>query len=84
MSFDICQLSIKIGNTNYYDAQRANKILKKLKLCTVTLYFWRLEPPSELIMHPDKSYANLEDESSLNGMFIFLKGKNKLLAPTFW
>ena len=35
-------------------------------------------------MHSDASYANLEDGISQSGMFIFLKGKNNLLAPTFW
>ena len=75
ISLDICQLSIKLGKANYYDAQRANKVLKKLKLCTVTLYFWRLKSPFELILHSDVSYANLEDGSSRSGMFIFLKKK---------
>ena len=49
--FDICQLSTKLGKANYHDAHRANKVLKKLKLCTVTFHFWRLEPPFELITH---------------------------------
>ena len=54
----------KLGKANYYDAQKANKVLKKLKLGTVALHLWRLEPPFELIMHSDVSYVNLEDGSS--------------------
>ena len=80
----ICQLGTKLGKANYYDAQRANKVLKKLMFCTIILYFWRSEPPFKLIIHSDESYANLEDESSKSGMFNFLKGKNNLLAPIFW
>ena len=83
ISFDICQLSNKLGKANYHDAHRANKVLKKLKLCTVILHFWRLESPFELTTHSDTSYGNLEDGSSQSGSFIFLKGKNILLAPVF-
>ena len=53
-------------------------------ICTVTLHFCRLEPPFELIIHSEASYANLEDGSSQSGTFIFLKGKNNLLAPILW
>ena len=86
ISFDFCQLSVKLKNACVGDVLTANKCVKRLQTQRGILKFPQIGDlrKASLLVYTDASYANLENSGSQGGNIIFLLGDNGSSAPLSW
>lgn len=84
LSFEVCRLSTSLNRATVDDLIQANKTARKWKQRSVSIKFPEVQKPLHLVAFCDASYANLKDGSSQGGIIVFLKGKNRKVAPLAW
>ena len=84
ISYDVSSLSSSFKNAAVKHIIKANKIVKRVKMNKVELFFPKLDL-NELTVrcYADASYGKLEDGGSQGGMYIELASNNKT-APVLW
>ena len=86
ISFDTCYLSNSISKATVSDVLRANKVIRKLKMTSVSLIFKPIQRinTATVYVFADASFKSLPCGASQGGFIIFLGDSNGNVCPIHW
>ena len=85
ISFEVCQINIRVKNATVADILSVNKVIKFVKSTPSSISIPKLDLKSlSITVFADASFNNLPDGGSQGGYIIFLNDKYNSVVPLSW
>ena len=86
ITFDTCEVSVRLKDATIRDIIKVNKIIRKLKAEKVSLKFSDMGnlTPIKLVSFSDVSFCNPSEQSSQGGYIIFFRNIHCKSVPIAW